>query len=545
MVRILFLVTIALALPAPILAEPIGAFPGVESLIEKSDAIVILRVERQVQPDPGPDLLSTHECYINQSLKGSIPKNQKITLRLMDPQHLATTPFSVGSTHLTFLIKKRSPDEPTDYRTLDAEGADIRLAPTGHERLPAGNTVLDQVRSLVVEAMEFNDRQHAKENDYLRTILADSHSHHASPTSSTIPNASQLTSEYPTKEDFELAMRNLPTLESSPDRAALARQIEKAAQEILQRHNNHNNHIIVGRVEVEGNDDPRDVDAQMEILPKGYFAGPIRDLNSPVGFRLNGYAPYDLPLAVHDGLVIDVGTIQMKRLPESELAKLAGEVELDDAAKLNTVKVLIRTDNGPVNTPSGGTEPRPHYAGAITPTVDSDGRFSQSGLSPIDYYVSINAPGYVGQNRRVTLSSGAVYQLGTTKLEKPRRINIEYVNMKNGGFDLKAVKQTVVQGGQRWIIDPKEISWQLEFQQEKGELYFNPRYGPVFLADLGEGDLDQFATVETSVAQNDPSKEAVTKGHVYLLRFPAYSRPEGDRVTLFKIKNDVPAEADH
>ncbi|HEX4413764.1 MAG TPA: carboxypeptidase-like regulatory domain-containing protein [Lacipirellulaceae bacterium] len=535
MIRILFAVAVALALPASTPAEPIAAFPGVESLIEKSDAIVILRVDRQVQPDPGPDLLTTHECYIYQSLKGPTPKNQKITLRLMDPQHLATTPFSVGSTHLAFLIKKRSPDEPTDYRTLDVEGADIRLAPTGHEKLPVGNTVLDQVRSLIVEAMEFNDREHAKENDYLRTILADSHSHHASSAPSTSPNASSLTPEYPTQEDIALAMRNLPTLESSNDKAALAQQIDKGGKEIVQRRKGH---VIVGRVLLEGKDDPRDINSQMEILPQGYFAGPVRDLNAPVGFRLNGYAPFDLSLAVHDGLVIDVGTVQMKRLPDSELAKLAGEVELEDAGKLDTVKVQIRTDSGPINTPSGGTEPRPHYAAAITPPLDSDGRFSQSGLSPIDYDVSINAPGYVSQGRKVTLSSGAVYQLGAVKLEKPRKLSIDYVNMKNGAFDLKEVKQTVVQGGQRWIIAPNDYSWQLDFAQEKGELYFKTSYGPVSLVDLGEGEIDQFATIEPSAAQSDPQNEAVTKGHVYLLRFPAWNRPAGDRVTLFKIKND-------
>jgi hypothetical protein len=534
MVRTLFAAALALALAPSAPAELVGAFPGVESLIAKADAIVILRVDRQVRSESDSKLPSTYECYILQSLEGSIPTAEKIVLRLMAPPHSATTPFAVGTTRLAFLAKKQAPDEGVEYQTIGYEGADIRLSPTGHEKLPVGNTVLDQVRSLVVEAMEFNDREHAKENKYLRTILADSHSHDRARTSAAPPNASSQTPDYATKEDIQLAMLQLPTLEGSSDKAALERKIEKAGKEILRRQIGH---IIVGRVQVEGRDDPRDVHAQMEILPNGYFAGPVKELNSPVGFRLNGYAPYDLPLAAHDGLVVDVGTFQMKRLPDSELAKLAGEVELEDGGKLDTVKIQISTDDGPVNTPSGGTDGRPTWPAAIKASLDSDGRFSQSGLSPIAFYVSIEAPGYVSQNRRPTVSSGAVNDLGSIKLEKPRRLTIDYVTMTNGAFDLKDVKETVVQGGQRWAITPRDYSWDLEFFQEKGELYFKWSYGPVFLSDLGEGELDQFLTLDPSAAQNDPRREAVNKGHVYILRSPAWNTKEGRQVTLFKIKN--------
>ncbi len=280
-------------------------------------------------------------------------------------------------------------------------------------------------------------------------------------------------------------MQHLPTLDSAGDKTALKQQIERAREEIQQRRKGH---IIVGRVQVEGKDDPRDVNAQMEILSNGYFAGPTRDLSSPVGFRLHGYAPLDLQLPDHDGLVVDVGTIQMKRLPDAELAKLAGEIQLEDGGKLDAVAVHISTSGGPINTLSGGTDPRPNWPAPITAPVGEDGRFAKSGFSPIAYHVSINAPGYVSQSRNVTLSGGAANELGTIKLEKPRRLAIDYIVMKDGTFDLRDVKQTVIQGGDRWKIFSHDYRWDLEFVQEKGELYFKWTYGPVFLADLGEGE---------------------------------------------------------
>ncbi len=123
MLRTLFAVAMALGLATSGLAVVVGTFPGLESLIDKADAIVILRIDRHVQAEVDLNLLSTHECFVYQSLKGPIPAEQRITLRLLDPRSSFVTPFSLGSTHLVFLTKKRSPDEPTDYRTLEFEGA--------------------------------------------------------------------------------------------------------------------------------------------------------------------------------------------------------------------------------------------------------------------------------------------------------------------------------------------------------------------------------------------------------------------------------------
>ena len=84
----------------------IGNFPGLEELIEKADAIVILRVDKHVTGFGSPTLYSTHDCYIYQTLKGEIPRNNVIRVQLMDTRTALVTPYAIGSTHLLFLTKK-------------------------------------------------------------------------------------------------------------------------------------------------------------------------------------------------------------------------------------------------------------------------------------------------------------------------------------------------------------------------------------------------------------------------------------------------------
>ena len=86
------------------------------------------------------------------------------------------------------------------------------------------------------------------------------------------------------------------TLKQCPDREKLEAKIDKARREIEKRGRGH---IIVGRVVLDGDGEVRYVKSQMEILPEGYFAGPIKDMERPVGFRKHQYAPYDLQVNDH------------------------------------------------------------------------------------------------------------------------------------------------------------------------------------------------------------------------------------------------------
>ena len=152
-------------------AVMIGFFPGLDKLINKADAIVILRVDRHVTDFGSPTLYSTHDCYIYQTLKGDIPTNKTIRLQLMDTRTSFVTPYAIHSTHLMFLTKKRTPDESTDYRTIEVRGANIRLTPFGHEKMPAGKTTKDQIKSLLKRTVEYNKKQHDKEQAFLNQTI--------------------------------------------------------------------------------------------------------------------------------------------------------------------------------------------------------------------------------------------------------------------------------------------------------------------------------------------------------------------------------------
>ena len=148
----------------------IGRFPGLEKLIKLSDAIVILRIEHQLI-DVGPNLYATYDCFIYQTLKGEIPTNKTIRLQLMDTRSSFVQRYAIFSSHLMFLTKKRNESEPTEYRTIEIEGANVLLTPFGHEKMPEGKTIEDQIRSLLRRTIEYNEIEHRKEKDFLDMMI--------------------------------------------------------------------------------------------------------------------------------------------------------------------------------------------------------------------------------------------------------------------------------------------------------------------------------------------------------------------------------------
>lgn len=167
------LIGVAVLLTAPTASgETIIDFPGLGKLIQKADAIVILRIEQNLKPDHAiVSSYSTYDCYVYQTLKGEIPANDRIRMGLMDTRSAFVSPLSDGSTHLMFLTKKRAPNEPTDYRTIEYQGANVLLSPFGHENMPAGKTTAERIRSLLKSSIEYNKTQHQQEEDFLKRAI--------------------------------------------------------------------------------------------------------------------------------------------------------------------------------------------------------------------------------------------------------------------------------------------------------------------------------------------------------------------------------------
>ena len=148
----------------------VADFPGLDKLIKKADAIVILRVEKQLTDLGSPTLYTTYECYIYQTLKGDIPTGKRIRIQLMDARTSFVTPYAPFSTHLIFLTRKLTPNEPTDYRSLPTHGANVRISPFGNEKPPPGKSVKEKIQTLLMRASEYNRKQYEKEQASLNRL---------------------------------------------------------------------------------------------------------------------------------------------------------------------------------------------------------------------------------------------------------------------------------------------------------------------------------------------------------------------------------------
>ena len=89
----------------------------------------------------------------------------------MDTRSTFVPPYSIYSTHLMFLTKKRNADEPTEYRTIEIRGANVRLTPFGQERLPEGKTVEDKIRSVLKRTAEYKQQEYQKEENFLNMMI--------------------------------------------------------------------------------------------------------------------------------------------------------------------------------------------------------------------------------------------------------------------------------------------------------------------------------------------------------------------------------------
>lgn len=158
---------------APLVANavPIADFPGLEPLIDRADAIVVLRIDRHLSDFGSPTFYSTHECFIYQAIKGDIPPLSRITLQLMDPETDFATPYAHGSNHLVFLMRKMTENEPTEYRSLAYKGARVLLPPLGREKEPKGDTVKEKVRTLIEESIHYQAEELEKRQRFLRMML--------------------------------------------------------------------------------------------------------------------------------------------------------------------------------------------------------------------------------------------------------------------------------------------------------------------------------------------------------------------------------------
>ena len=316
--------------------------------------------------------------------------------------------------------------------------------------------------------------------------------------------------------------QSLPTVEEAPCREALEAKVESAKKTVKDYRVGH---VVVGRVILDGPGDPRDVKAQMEILPGGYFAGETKDLQRPIAFRMHQYAPLDVELKGHSGDIVDLGPLHMKPVPSDELCSLKGRIELAGKKNAADVTVELTVMNGRANTPHNGTSPRRYWPSPIQAEVGKNGTVSASGFSPMKYYCTVKAPGYVKQAFSVNFKRGQEHDLGTLRLERPVQITLSYIVADQPPFDLSKKKQTVVSGGDRWKATPGGSGWDLEFKQQGNHIVFAYFYAPCTFQDLGPGTLEEMVPfANRASAHLDPRGRIVENGFVYIIHQKYFKR---------------------
>ena len=331
-------------------------------------------------------------------------------------------------------------------------------------------------------------------------------------------------------EQFEQTRKTLATFAQCANKGELKAAIDKAKATV---DNYGEGHVIVGRVVLDGQGDVRYVNAQMEILTDGYFAGETKDLVRPVGFRMHQYAPYDLKLRGMKGSLVDVGTIHMTPLKEDQLVALKGKVALEENGDSSQAVLYLSVSNGPVNTPHNGTSGRRYWPDSIRIQALENGLIEASGFSPISYYCRVEAPGYLTKVFPIEFNAEQTFDLGTIALEIPRQIQLSYIVSAEPPFDLKNLQTASIPAGTRWkALDNKECyGWDLEFAQDKGSVIMKYFYAPCYLRDLGKGEIADYVNIdETKIGQQQPQNLMAKNEHVYLLHQVTWKR-----WVLFKI----------
>ncbi|HXH29261.1 MAG TPA: hypothetical protein VNJ01_00450 [Bacteriovoracaceae bacterium] len=294
--------------------------------------------------------------------------------------------------------------------------------------------------------------------------------------------------------------------------------------------------VIVGKITVsDGKISPKAIYSQVPVEENGYFASEVRDLESPIGFRADGYAPLDfkippLPGEVTQKKIIYVGEMQLERLSTASAASIEGGINLGGLAA-GDYKAGLHLQNGPINTPHNGT--RGNWSSNDSSLkIAANGSFKKTGLLPAEYYFQIAAPGRIAFIKTIQFHPGEKLDLGEIKLEEAVSLEISYIVSQSQDFKNLPVTSEKILAGTKWKASKSIYGFDIEFKQINGNLDFDYSYGPATVADVGTGDLE-------SVKNNNFSDRAMVdlksidykKDHIYL-----YHGATWKHWVLFKLK---------
>lgn len=166
----LLLAACAFLAPAPSRGVIIGHFKSLDDLIERSAVVVVVRVEKNIDPNEGPDLGSTHDCHVVAGLKGAPKAGDLLRLRLVDTAGSGFSPWRVGSQHLLFLVKNDAGGR-WSHRSLGIQGSNLPASPDFRAASLKGLGTKEAARAVIKEYAEWRERQWKKEKEMLDKVL--------------------------------------------------------------------------------------------------------------------------------------------------------------------------------------------------------------------------------------------------------------------------------------------------------------------------------------------------------------------------------------
>lgn len=322
------------------------------------------------------------------------------------------------------------------------------------------------------------------------------------------------------KEDEALKVLQAKLRESNPK---LADEFDKRLKQSLKEVDQYKRgHVVFGRVEVEGDKDPRGVVSQMIILEGGYFVDAIGVAGKPIGFRLNGYESVEVTPA-GPGPIEELAPVVLKPLPPDRLCTAKGRLKLESqpgVPKPDGLTVTWDMPAHPINTPHNGTEGLTGFYRPVVSKVADDGTFEASGMSPGRFTIHVNARDYVQYFQTVELTAGEAQKLDVIPLELARKMNVEYAVSKEGDFNDVEFKKTSLSANDRWRSndDVPAYGFDLLIGQKDHKLVLDYRYAPCHIQDLGVADLsDELKVDMNELKAKQPQSVPVEEGHIYIV----------------------------
>ena len=146
-------------------------FPGLDKMIEQSDLVMVVTLER-TEGWPMGDHWGVYGGRVMRVLKGQAPEKGYAKLQLCGAITDWPYSFAIGTQSLVFLNKTTI--NGAEYTAPAVIGAVMRVSPFNHEKEPKGDTVREKVEHVIREGRDFCKKLHDSEQRVFSTALGES-----------------------------------------------------------------------------------------------------------------------------------------------------------------------------------------------------------------------------------------------------------------------------------------------------------------------------------------------------------------------------------